>query len=607
MALSLGNKPVDSFNKPVSFSVKVNGSVIDTKYTFIKINVDKCINKLSRAKIYISGGDANKNEFEQIESVNFNPGKTVEISLGYDQDNDTVFEGIIEKIGISLGDGYTTKPWKSLMVVECVDKAIKLTNSYTSDLYEDKKESEIFSTLIRKVSGLTSSITSTSVTHDFFPKHNSSDWDFIINRSRLNGMVVINSDNKIEICEPYKSVFLPDLTITNGKSTISFDAQINAANQLNGITYSSWDPFTDKSVQNNGSEPSLVANSQLTGKTLSSSTSASSIEINIPQSTDASELKVLSDAKLMESRLGRITGRAKFKGVSNIKIGSIVSLSGFGKYLDGKIYVTGVSHQLESGFYTTEIKFGLKKDIFHNKNKSSIDRNDVFENINGIQIGVVKAIDKDPLNQGRIQVLIPYLKDTGNGIWAQLSQYYTSSEAGVFFYPEIGTQVIVSFIANDPRYPVVIGSLYTKTKTSYKKITKENSFKAILTQSKLTLEFDDKDKIITISTPEKNSIVISEKDKGIIITDQNKNTITTSDKGIAIESKKDIDLKASGSITISGTKGVTLDGKSGDGIKATGSKVSITSKSALTLKGGSKADLTASGKITVKGASVGIN
>ena len=153
----------------------------------------------------------------------------------------------------------------------------------------------------------------------------------------------------------------------------------------------------------------------------------------------------------------------------------------------------------------------------------------------------------------------------------------------------------------------MIGSLYTKTKTSYKKITKENSFKAILTQSKLTLEFDDKDKIITISTPEKNSIVISEKDKGIIITDQNKNTITTSDKGIVIESKKDIDLKATGSINISGSKGVTLDGKSGDGIKATGSKVSITSKSALTLKGGSKADLTASGKITVKGASVGIN
>ena len=183
------------------------------------------------------------------------------------------------------------------------------------------KESEIFSTLISKVSGLTSSITSTSVTHDFFPKHNSSDWDFIVNRTRLNGMVLINSDNKIEICKPYKSVFLADLTVTNGKSTISFDAQINAANQINGITYSSWDPFTDKNVQNNGSEPSLVANSQLNGKTLSSSTSASSIEVNIPQSTDATELKVLSDAKLMESRLGRITGRAKFKGVSNIKIG----------------------------------------------------------------------------------------------------------------------------------------------------------------------------------------------------------------------------------------------------------------------------------------------
>ena len=142
--LRAGNKPIDSINKPISFDVIINGVSIKSEYTIIKINVDKAINKISKARVYISGGNSNLNTFEESENANFTPGKQVVLKFGYDQINDIVFEGIIEKLGISLRNGFITQPWSSLLVLSCVDKAIKLTNSYTSDLYEDKKESEIF-------------------------------------------------------------------------------------------------------------------------------------------------------------------------------------------------------------------------------------------------------------------------------------------------------------------------------------------------------------------------------------------------------------------------------------------------------------------------------
>lgn len=600
----LSNKPKDTVDKPLSFDIYINGSSITSEYSVIKINVDKAINKLSRAKIFLSGGDAYQNTFDESEDPNFAPGKSVEVRLGYDQDNDVVFKGIVEKLGISLKNGFATKSWQSLLVLECVDKAIKLTNSYTSDLYEKKKDSEIFSTLIRKVSGLRSVITSTTVTHPFLPKYNSSDWDFILSRAKLNGLVVLNSDNEIKISKPSKTVTLPELTITNGESTINFDAQIDSSTQLSSVQLDSWNPFTNKSSKSKSVEPTLVANSIMSGKKISNSSSASTININIPQSTEVSELKAISNALLQESRLSRIVGKAKFKGVTNIDIGSVVCLYGFGKNFDGKIYITAISHQIESGIFTTNVQFGLNKNHFTSK---EIDKSSVFKPINGVHIGTVKKIDADPLNQGRIQVLIPALKSSGNGIWAKLSHFYTSAKAGSFFIPEVGSQVIVSFVANDPRHPVILGGLYTKTKEPYTKLKKENALKAFVSKSKLTLEFDDKDKKITISSPKKNSIVISEKEKGITITDQNKNSIKMSDTGISLTSKKNIKITSSGSVTISGSKGVTLSGKAGAGVKVSGSKVDIAAKTSLTAKGGSKAGLTASGKVTIKGATVGIN
>ena len=70
--------------------------------------------------------------------------------------------------------------------------------------------------------------------------------------------------------------------------------------------------------------------------------------------------------------------------------------------------------------------------------------------------------------------------------------------------------------------------MYTTTTKPYKTIDPENQFKAILSKEKLTLEFDDVEKIITIKSSDDNYIKIKETDKEIEITDINENTILTS-------------------------------------------------------------------------------
>jgi len=77
--------------------------------------------------------------------------------------------------------------------------------------------------------------------------------------------------------------------------------------------------------------------------------------------------------------------------------------------------------------------------------------------------GVVKN-NKDPMNLGRIQVMIPtfYSGMSESSLpWAQPCLFSASYESGSFIIPRVGNIVWVLFENNDKFRPVYIGSMYT--------------------------------------------------------------------------------------------------------------------------------------------------
>ena len=198
------------------------------------------------------------------------------------------------------------------------------------------------------------------------------------------------------------------------------------------------------------------------------------------------------------------------------------------------------------------------------------------------------------------------MKSTGNGVWAMLGHFHAGKNSGSFFVPELNSEVIVGFINDDPRFPVVLGALYSKNNTTKEKFTKDNFIKSIETKGGTRLEFHDKDKTFKVITPKKNMIFISDKAKGVKIEDQNKNVITTSDKGISIESKKDIKLTATGKLELKGTKGVVLSSSAGD-TKIDGKNVTAKAKAKAEVSGSAGTDIKSSAAINIKGSMVNVN
>jgi phage protein D len=599
--MAAAKSPDDSLQTVISFEVKVGGKALPTGMIVLKVQVKLEVNKIARAYISILGGKSYENLFPESENTIFAPGKDVEISIGYAQKNVKVFSGIITKHSLDISTNYLSFSSRNLLLLEASDKSIKMTVGKKSEIYEKKKDSDIITTLL-STAGLTKTVTATTLTHALISRHNCSDWEFMLNRAKANGMVVLNAMGAVTVIAP-KASGTEATTVTYGKDIKTFRADLDASSQLQGVEAINYDIYTELEVKQTGVDSKFDIPGSIKGSELGKVAAATKISLNVPVPVLTQELKGHADALLSASRLRRMSGEMSFRGTTDVKLGCYVKLAGFGKLFNGLVYITGVEHLVENGQFVTKASFGLKPEIFSGTLHAELN---LLPPIAGLHVGIVKKLDADPDKKNRIQVMIPSLKSTGSGIWAMLGHFHAGKNSGSFFVPELNSEVIVGFINDDPRFPVVLGSLYSKNNTTLEKFTKDNFIKSIVTKAGTRLEFEDKDKTFKVITPGKNMIFISDKAKGIKIEDQNGNIILTSASGISIDSKKDIKITAAGKLELNGTKGVTVKSSSGD-TEVSGKNAKLKGSAKVEVNGSAGTDIKSSATINIKGSMVNVN
>jgi uncharacterized protein involved in type VI secretion and phage assembly len=281
-------------------------------------------------------------------------------------------------------------------------------------------------------------------------------------------------------------------------------------------------------------------------------------------------------------------------------------LNGVGNRFNGNVFVSRVTHEISNGNWLTEVEFGMSPRWFIEDNAvNAPSAAGLLPGVDGLQIGVVKKLDADPDGEYKVQVSIPVLQADTEGVWARLANFYASDKIGSFFIPEIGDEVVIGYLNNDPSNPIVLGSVYSSKRKPPYELTAENYTKAIITRSELKVEFDDEKKIITVITPAKNQLIISDDGKSILLQDQNKNKLELSESGIVLDSPKDISISAKGKINIKATGEIGISSQAD--VSVTGLNVNHNANVGFVAKGSASAELSASGQTTVKGAMVMIN
>lgn len=111
----------------------------------------------------------------------------------------------------------------------------------------------------------------------------------------------------------------------------------------------------------------------------------------------------------------------------------------------------------------------------------------------GVYVGVVVDV-QDPDAQGRVKVKLPWVAEDDGGqatAWARLSTLMAGNDRGSWFVPHVDDEVTISFIAGDPRHPIVLGALWNGQDAPPEQMDADNNLRTIKTRAGHVLRFDD--------------------------------------------------------------------------------------------------------------------
>ncbi len=593
----MASSPIVEGNHLVTFTITSGGSDIPDTYQILDIKISQEINKIAEAEITIRDGNASQQTFEITDSDTFVPGAEIEIQLGYESENESVFSGIVTKQSIKIDTA------GSLLLITCKDTIVQTTVARKNAVFLNSTDSDIITQIAGNYS-FDNSVDDTTVTHEEVVQFYATDWDFIVNRAEVNGMIVYTDSGTLTVAAPAVSDS-PDLTVQYGYDIIELDAEIDATTQYTSVEGNSWDIANQALTNATASEPSINEQGNLSGATLGDVLSATNVlNASVPITSDA--VQAWADAVLLKSRMSRYRGSITFQGSSLAKVNGTITLNGLGDRFNGDAYISGVTHTVENGQWHTEIKIGISPEWFSEKaNTSGPIASGLLQGVKGLQTGTVKQIYEDEGGEYRVEVQIPILDDDTATVWARMSTFYASNSVGAFFYPEVGDEVILGFMNDDPRFPIILGSVYSSALAPPVAIGDANNYiKTLMTKSQLQLQFDDENIVMTLVTPNNNTIVISDQDEGITITDQNSNQIQMNGNGITIESQSSMTIKAADDLTIQGSS-VTITAD--NDMTISGSSVSASADQSMTISGSSECDISSSGETNISGSMVNLN
>lgn len=589
----MADSPVKDTNGVVSLVIKTAGNQIPDTTHVLSVRATAGIGRIPEAIVSLATGDVAEGTFDDADGDTFKEGAEISIAGTYGGEAEMIFfKGVItgKRMRVSGERG----PRLEIMAR---DKAVKLVRLRKTQLFQEKKDSDIMTAIISDA-GLTAQVSATTDTAADHIQYDCTDWDFLRAIADRSGAVLQVADGKITIAEP-KTTEPAVLTVTLGVDMLEFDARTDTQHLLSEAAGIAWNSTTLETVEGKSSRLPSETWGDVSAAKMAKAVAEHKVSFATSREVESAALKTAAEARLARSVLSAIQGRCTFNGTSKIVPGDMLELKGVGDRFGGNAYVGGVEQSLESGEWKTTALLGHPDSFVADATGfGSNAAQGLATPIHGLQIGTVVKLAEDPDHKLRIKVMLPLISAEGAEVWARYAQPYASNEAAIQFMPEIGDEVLVAFLNADPNAPIVVGSVHNGNAAQVNPQQDENNFlKAIVTREKLKIGFDDDKKILTLETPGGHKLTMDDDAAEVKLEDSNGNSLTMGSSGIVIDSAGSVEITASS----------TLDATAGSDATLSGANVTCSADSTFEGSGGASGKLSGGGECTVAGGVVKIN
>lgn len=501
-------------------------------------------------------------------------GKSIEIGFTHslrsnddaeDKDKqDTLIQGEITAIETSFNEKS-----QAPVIVRGYDVSHRLYRGHYNRSFQNMTDSDIVQKIAKEVGISTGKIEDTKIPHEYVFQSNQNNMEFLRERATRQGFELYIQDGKIYFRKPKSDT---DLKLKWLEEIHSFRVRVTSAEQVKEVEVRGWDYSNKRPIVATKKKPELITE---TKNGTGSETNDNFNKLPTPKMVvvdkpvfNPKEADVIAQALCNELGGQFVYADAKAEGNTEIRAGRVVELEEIGQH-DGKYYITETRHLYQERVYTTEFSVrGLRGgDLL-----SILSPQTHLKPGQTSLVGIVTD-NEDPEGWGRVKVKFPTLTEEHASQWARVVSMGAGNKRGFDCLPEINDEVLVLFEHGDIHRPYVIGGVWNgedsppesimnsvkdglvrlrsfNTRTGHQlqfvEEDKENSKTGICitTNGGHKIQLNDSEKFIEIKTSKGHKLKMSDKDSSINL---------SSIGNLKIEAKGNIDINATGVITVQGS------------------------------------------------------
>lgn len=258
------------------------------------------------------------------------------------------------------------------------------------------------------------------------------------------------------------------------------------------------------------------------------------------------EANVLARSVLQQLMEGLFEGSGACVGLPQLRAGDVVEVKGVGKRFSGIYKLRKVKHEISSNGYRSEFEITQKYSgtLLQSLRQKLTEEPPPHrqQRTPGVVNAIVQA-NVDPEHLGRVQVSFPHFSDDNRSNWARVATLDAGANSGVYFLPNVGDEVLVSFLHGDPNRPVVIGSLWNGA------------------HRPLAVHADGHNRIRTLRTPAGHEIIFDDADgnASLVVRDANGSRIALMPDGVHVSSRGSLRIEAADRIEIKAASTIQLE------------------------------------------------
>jgi phage protein D len=348
------------------FEVKLQERALakDVVRDILQVTYKDNIQEIDSFEISINNWDAAKRQFKYSDQSLFDPGKKIELWMGYfGQDRlRLMLKGEITSLRPAFpASGQPTLAISGLNLLH------QFRTKQESHAYEKLTDSEIAQQIGGRLGVSVHTAPLNEERYEYLFQDNQYDIIFLMERARRAGYDLFveergdngRSEQSTLYFGPSSNVQRVTYQLTYGKSLIEFQPTLTTANQVGEVTVRGWDSLHKKKIE------ATAKRSDLATKGVGQRGGESSIEQSFNQRQEIvatkpirtqQEAKTLAVETLERIAKDMLKGTGSTVGLPDLRAGGVLQIDGLGNRFSGRYFVTATTHTIGDGGYTTQFE-----------------------------------------------------------------------------------------------------------------------------------------------------------------------------------------------------------------------------------------------------------